>query len=70
MQSDDNIYIYGKNAVEEALRSRQSVEKIYIRHNLPDAHFGSIINLASGRRVPVSRVPGKRLYNYVGKVND
>lgn len=70
MQPDENIYIYGKNAVEEALESDQSVEKIYIRQNLPDSNFASIITLASGHRVPVSHVPGNKLYGYVGKVND
>lgn len=70
MQANENIYIYGKNAVEEALQSKQSVEKIYIRRNLPDTHFGSVINLASNHRVPVSHVPGTKLYDYVGKVND
>lgn len=70
MFPDENIYIYGKNAIEEALQSKQSVDKIYIRSNLPKSHFKSIIQLASGSKVPVSYVPGKKLYELVGSVKD
>lgn len=71
MESSQNIYIYGKNTVEEALEEEnKQVEKIFIRHNLPDSNFESILNLASQQKVPVAHVPGTRLYNLVGNVND
>lgn len=69
--SNDNTYIYGKNTIDEALKTdHRQVEKIYLRQNLPDAHFKSILQQASQQRVPVAHVPGKKLYQLVGSVND
>ncbi len=71
MNKTENIYIYGRNAIEEALKSeKEQVEKIFIRQNLSDASFKEILRLASQQRVPVSHVPGRKLYDFVGNVND
>lgn len=69
--SKDNIYIYGRNTVSEALEAKnKQVEKIFIRKSLTDSNIKSILDVASAKRVPVSHVPGRKLYNLVGKVND
>lgn len=67
----DNIYIYGKNPVEEALSSEPGkVEKIHVRNSLSDREIRQIMDLASAHRIPVVHVPGSKLYDLVGKVND
>lgn len=64
-------YIYGKNPVEELLQNRpDQVEKIYINKKLNRQSFSTILSLASDNRVPVTDVPGSKLYELVGKVND
>lgn len=68
---DTNQFIYGRNPVEELLQNRaDQVEKIYINRKLNKQSFSAILSLASDNRVPVAEVPGSKLYELVGKVND
>ena len=69
--STDNIYIYGRNPVEEALKNEPGrVDKIFVRSNIPEHRLQSIHDLASDNRIPVSHVPGSKLHELVGSVND
>ncbi|NGP77233.1 23S rRNA (guanosine(2251)-2'-O)-methyltransferase RlmB [Balneolaceae bacterium YR4-1] len=72
MSTDDaNIYIYGKNPVTEALKDEpERVDKIFVRNSLKDANIADIFTLASNNRIPISHVPGAKLYELVGSVND
>ncbi|NBC65523.1 MAG: 23S rRNA (guanosine(2251)-2'-O)-methyltransferase RlmB [Bacteroidetes bacterium] len=66
-----NEFIYGRNPVEELLKNRaDEVEKIYINRKLNKQTFSTILSLASDNRVPVTEVPGSKLFDLVGKVND
>lgn len=68
---ESNEFIYGRNPVEELLQNRAGeVEKIYINRKLNKQSFSTILSLASDNRVPVAEVPGSKLYELVGKVND
>lgn len=68
---DTNIYIYGRNPIQEALLEKpRQIEKIFVRNSLRDSRVSAIFDLASQNRIPVSHVPGSRLYELVGKVND
>lgn len=68
---DSNIYIYGKNPVSEALDSEpERIDKIYVRNSLKDSNISKIFTLASNNRIPINHVPGAKLYDLVGKVND
>ena len=68
---DTNNFIYGRNPVEELLQNRaDQVEKVYINRKLNKQSFSEILSLASNNRVPVVEVPGSKLYELVGKVND
>ncbi|WP_237854543.1 23S rRNA (guanosine(2251)-2'-O)-methyltransferase RlmB [Rhodohalobacter sulfatireducens] len=68
---ESNEFIYGRNPVEELLKNRaDEVEKIYINRKLNKQTFSTILSLASDNRVPVAEVPGSKLYELVGKVND
>jgi 23S rRNA (guanosine2251-2'-O)-methyltransferase len=70
-QSDTNIYIYGRNPIEEALENEaERIEKIFVRDTLRDSQLPDIFQLASQYRIPISHVPGSKLYELVGKVND
>lgn len=70
-QSDTNIYIYGRNPIEEALTNEaERVEKIFVRDSLRDSQLSTIFKLASQYNIPISHVPGSKLYELVGKVND
>lgn len=69
--TDTNIYIYGRNPVEEALLNEaERIEKIFVRDSLSDAQLSSVFEMASQARIPISHVPGSKLYDLVGKVND
>lgn len=66
-----NIYIYGKNPVSEALKNEpERMDKIYVRDSLKDSSISEIFSLASNNRIPINHVPGSKLYELVGKVND
>lgn len=67
---EDNIYIYGRKPVEEALLSRpEKIEKIFVKDSLYSS-FHKVKELASFNRVPVVKVPSQKLFDLVGKVND
>lgn len=69
--NDKNEFIYGRNPVEELLQNRaDQVEKIFINRKLNKQTFSTILSLASENRIPVADVPGSKLYELVGKVND
>lgn len=70
-ESDKNIYIYGRNPIKEALTNEaERLEKIFVRDSLHDSQLSEIFNLASQHRIPISHVPGSKLYDLVGSVND
>lgn len=70
-QNDTNIYIFGRNPIEEALTNEaERIEKIYVRDTLRDSQIPKIFDLASQYRIPISHVPGSKLYQLVGDVND
>ncbi|MDR8389800.1 23S rRNA (guanosine(2251)-2'-O)-methyltransferase RlmB [Aliifodinibius sp. S!AR15-10] len=69
--SDNNIYIYGRNPVKEALENEpERIEKIFVRQSVKDRDVQTIFDLSSNNRIPVSHVPGSKLYELVGSVND
>jgi 23S rRNA (guanosine2251-2'-O)-methyltransferase len=72
MTSDnENIYIYGRKPIEEALKKEAGrLEKIFVRTNLRDDTISAILDAASANRIPVSHVPGVKLHDLVGGVND
>lgn len=68
---DQNIYIYGRNPVNEALKNEpERVEKVFLRQSVKDRDVQQILTLSSNNRIPVSHVPGSKLYGLVGSVND
>ncbi len=70
MESADQ-YIYGKHPVEDLLeRHPEKISKIYIRESIKYATIYQIESLSSQNKIPVTRVPGKKLMELVGPVND
>jgi len=68
---EENEYIYGLKPVEEFMETRpDKIEKIFIRNNLQISKIQHIKNYAISNEVPIVRVPGKKLYDLVGRVND
>lgn len=68
--SDEN-FIYGRNPVEEQIRhGAEHVVKLFIKEHLKGAKINSLMQSAREHRIPVQRVPGKKLYDLVGGVND
>ncbi len=69
MESEE--FIYGRNAVKEFLELRpEHVTKLYLKQSLQGKDIRDLEQDASAGRVPVQRVPGKRLMELVGAVND
>lgn len=68
---NSNQYIYGKNTVEEQLKTApERIDKIFLKRHLKGSAVSSIISHASNNRIPVVEVPGTKLFDLVGKVND
>ena len=68
---NSNQYVYGRKPVEEQLQhSPEKVEKVYLRKNLHGSVTGTITDLCSKNRIPVTEVPGNKLFDMVGSVND
>lgn len=66
-----DIYIYGRRPLQEALSNEAGrVEKIFVRDTLRDSQLSDIFDMASQHRIPISHVPGAKLYDLVGGVND
>ncbi|MCC5926727.1 MAG: 23S rRNA (guanosine(2251)-2'-O)-methyltransferase RlmB [Bacteroidetes bacterium] len=67
---EENQIVYGRNPVEEILqKTPEKVEKVYIKDSAGGG-LSKIISLASENRIPLQRVPGKKLFDLAGPVND
>lgn len=67
----ESLYIYGRHPIIEQLnREPEKVDKLYIRDTIAGGPAQEIIRLASEHRIPVQRVPGRKLSELVGAVND
>jgi 23S rRNA (guanosine2251-2'-O)-methyltransferase len=68
---NSNQFIYGRKPVEEQLVSNpEKIDKIYIKRDLNSSAFSKISSLSSQNRIPLVEVPGSKLMELVGKVND
>ncbi len=68
---ENNDYIFGRNPVEEALKTNpKQIEKIYLRKGIRKLTISDILSYASDNRIPVADVPGSKLFEMVGRVND
>lgn len=66
-----NQFIYGRNPVEELLtRTPEQVDKVYVKKGVHKNTIGPILDLCSKNRIPVTDVPGTKLHELVGSVND
>ncbi|MEX2478340.1 MAG: 23S rRNA (guanosine(2251)-2'-O)-methyltransferase RlmB [Gracilimonas sp.] len=71
MSKSDNFLIYGRNPVEEILQNRPNeVDKVFVKNNIKPSTYDNINELAQKNGVPLVKVPGAKIYNLVGKVND
>jgi 23S rRNA (guanosine2251-2'-O)-methyltransferase len=67
----ENTFIFGRNPIEEILKANpDQVEKIFLKKGGRLHGLSSILSLASKNRIPVADVPGSKLYELVGSVND
>lgn len=68
---NDTQFIYGKNSVEEQLSTNaEKVEKIFTKKGMRQSDLSRIKDLASINRIPIVEVPGQKLFDLVGNVND
>jgi len=68
---ENNEYIYGRNPVEELLKTNpEQIEKIFLRKGIKKHSLSYILTAASDNRIPVADVPGSKLFDMVGRVND
>lgn len=61
--------IYGRNSVIEALKSDQSIDKVYIGTADSKGSIGKIIGMAKDRGIPVKDVTGQKLDAMCGSTN-
>lgn len=67
---EEPIYIYGRKPIEEALTQNQPIEKIFIRDDLGEKTLPKIFELASKRKIPITRVPERKLQSFAEGGND
>lgn len=66
-----NDIIYGINTVLEQLKnSPEKINKIYVRKNTTIKNFEAIQSLASTNRIPILNVPGTKIFELTGDVNN
>lgn len=71
MSKTENIYIYGRNPIIEALINRPNeVEKVFIKNSIQLNSIDGLADLISKNSIPVSKVPQIKIQNLVGRVND
>ena len=71
MPKSENFFVYGRKPVEEALQNQpDEIDKIYVRNNLKPSSYQKINELSTSNGVPLVNVPGPKIYNLVGRVND
>lgn len=71
MSDSESLNIYGRNPILDKLsKSPEDVSKVFIKEGLFDSQIKLIQHLCSESKIPVSFVPGKKLADLVGKVND
>lgn len=71
MSESENIYIYGRNPIIEALINRPNeIEKIFLKNSVQINSIDGLSDLISKNSVPVSKVPQIKIQNLVGRVND
>lgn len=65
--------IYGRNTVKAAIKSGRSLDKILAAKDLSDPSVREILTLAANQKLPIVRVPGRKLdqmtmaFGYGGK---
>ncbi len=68
---DSSLFIYGRHPVTDQLqREPDRVDKLYIRDSIAVGSISEMLRLASEHHIPVQRVPGRKLQELVGSVND
>lgn len=69
MVSDE--FIFGRNAVMEVLEQKpEHVIKLYLHDQLRGGIADRLVRMAAASRIPVQRIPPKKMAEMVGKVND
>ena len=64
---EETLTIYGRKPVEEQLkREPRRIETIWLKDTAPMGPLQTIQSLASENRIPVRRVPGRKLADLVG----
>ncbi|MFN2373805.1 MAG: 23S rRNA (guanosine(2251)-2'-O)-methyltransferase RlmB [Cyclonatronaceae bacterium] len=71
MSDDQAVFIYGRKPVLDFLNlSPDKVDKLYIRDSVRGDQVKELERLASSSKIPLVRVPGRKLQDLVGAVND
>lgn len=69
MEKTEPLVIYGRNACIEALRSRQSVEKLYLQDGMKNGPVSTVINEALKAGIRPEYLPKERLEKLAGSKN-
>lgn len=68
---EPDSHVYGRKAVLEYLQHKaKHIRKLYLKQQLQGRGIRELEELASQHRIPVQRVPGRKLADLVGTVND
>lgn len=67
----NTFYIYGRQPIKELLeRQPRLIKRIYIRETGTSDFFHQVIAVAKAQKVPIQKIPEKKIIELVGDVND
>jgi 23S rRNA (guanosine2251-2'-O)-methyltransferase len=71
MSDDQAVFVYGRKPVLEFLeQTPDKVDKIYIRDSVRGELLKEVESISSAYKIPLTKVPGRKLLDLVGPVND
>ena len=71
MSEQDTFIIYGRNPILDKLNQNpEQVSKLFLKEGIFDSQIKLMQTLCSENKIPISVVPGRKLAELAGKVND
>lgn len=65
------FYIYGRQPIKELIEKQpKSIRRIYIRETGTSDFFTTLIHVCRSQKIPIQKIPEKKIIELVGEVND
>jgi len=65
----ENLYIYGKKVVLEALQRNEKLQKVYLQHGIKKEDYRTFEKLARNNKIPLTMVDRRKIDKFVKNEN-